>query len=84
MTPIQLFNPRMLGIVLFLVSSVVGAGEEGDSAKYTCPMHPHYIADEMGSCPICGMDLVKMTSGPALALEEENADGERAAITIAP
>ncbi|PUB90774.1 MAG: efflux RND transporter periplasmic adaptor subunit [gamma proteobacterium symbiont of Ctena orbiculata] len=84
MTPIQLLNPRMLGIVLFLVSSVVGAGEEGDSAKYTCPMHPHYIADEMGSCPICGMDLVKMTSGPELALEEEDTDGERAAITIAP
>ncbi|MEW8194626.1 MAG: heavy metal-binding domain-containing protein, partial [Candidatus Thiodiazotropha sp.] len=50
----------MLGIVFLLVTSVVGAGDEGDGAKYTCPMHPHYIADEMGSCPICGMDLVKM------------------------
>ncbi|MEW8119713.1 MAG: heavy metal-binding domain-containing protein, partial [Candidatus Thiodiazotropha sp.] len=60
MTPIQLLNARMLGIVFLLVTSVVGAGDEGDGAKYTCPMHPHYIADEMGSCPICGMDLVKM------------------------
>lgn len=28
--------------------------------QYTCPMHPHYIAAEPGSCPICGMDLVEM------------------------
>ena len=31
-----------------------------DISHYTCPMHPHYIADEMGSCPICGMDLVSV------------------------
>jgi Cu(I)/Ag(I) efflux system membrane fusion protein len=31
--------------------------------SYTCPMHPHYISDnEDGSCPICGMNLVPMTS----------------------
>ena len=28
-------------------------------AKYTCPMHPHYIStDADGICPVCGMDLV--------------------------
>jgi len=27
--------------------------------KYVCPMHPQIIRDEPGSCPICGMDLVK-------------------------
>lgn len=32
-------------------------------SAYTCPMHPHYIAtDSDGSCPICGMDLVPVTS----------------------
>ncbi|MBL4882909.1 MAG: efflux RND transporter periplasmic adaptor subunit [Planctomycetaceae bacterium] len=30
--------------------------------KYTCPMHPHYVADRPGSCPICGMDLVALES----------------------
>jgi len=25
---------------------------------YTCPMHPQVIKEEMGPCPICGMDLV--------------------------
>ena len=26
---------------------------------YVCPMHPQIIRDKEGSCPICGMDLVK-------------------------
>lgn len=27
--------------------------------KYVCPMHSQIVRDEEGSCPICGMDLVK-------------------------
>ncbi len=27
--------------------------------KYTCPMHPQIVQDKPGTCPICGMDLVK-------------------------
>ena len=27
--------------------------------NYVCPMHPQIIRDKEGSCPICGMDLVK-------------------------
>ncbi|MBB3186081.1 heavy metal-binding domain-containing protein [Microbacter margulisiae] len=26
---------------------------------YTCPMHPKVVSDKPGSCPICGMTLVK-------------------------
>ena len=35
-----------------------------DSANdvYTCSMHPEIIKHEPGSCPICGMDLVKKVS----------------------
>ncbi|GAA3963017.1 efflux RND transporter periplasmic adaptor subunit [Mucilaginibacter dorajii] len=29
--------------------------------KYTCPMHPQIMEDHPGSCPICGMPLVKKT-----------------------
>jgi Cu(I)/Ag(I) efflux system membrane fusion protein len=29
---------------------------------YTCPMHPQIIKDKPGSCPICGMDLVKKSA----------------------
>lgn len=28
------------------------------SAKYHCPMHPTYVSDRPGDCPICGMKLV--------------------------
>ncbi len=52
------------------------------AAKWTCPMHPHYIADAFGSCPICGMDLVKLeTPGEA---QGQTSAARRSAITIAP
>ena len=50
--------------------------------KWTCPMHPHYIADDPGSCPICGMDLVKLeTPGSA---QGQTKPQDRSQITIAP
>lgn len=30
--------------------------------KYTCPMHPQILRDEPGTCPICGMDLVRVSA----------------------
>lgn len=51
-------------------------------AKWTCPMHPHYISDDPGSCPICGMDLVKLeTPGSA---QGQTRPEDRSQITIAP
>jgi Cu(I)/Ag(I) efflux system membrane fusion protein len=29
------------------------------NVEYTCPMHPQILEDHPGSCPICGMTLVK-------------------------
>jgi RND family efflux transporter MFP subunit len=29
-----------------------------EQSQYHCPMHPTYIADKPGDCPICGMKLV--------------------------
>jgi membrane fusion protein, copper/silver efflux system len=38
------------------------AGKTSEQAKirYHCPMHPTYISDKPGDCPICGMKLVPM------------------------
>ena len=32
---------------------------------YVCPMHPQVTSDEPGSCPICGMDLVRRQQEPS-------------------
>jgi len=45
-----------LGILAFFaMSSDVFA----ETYKYVCPMHPQIVRDHEGTCPICGMDLVK-------------------------
>ena len=31
---------------------------------YRCPMHPDVVRDRPGTCPICGMDLVKVEPEP--------------------
>ncbi|WP_414628802.1 efflux RND transporter periplasmic adaptor subunit [Shewanella colwelliana] len=40
------------------------AQSSGDgNVKYVCPMHPHVVSDVPGTCPICGMNLEKVTMG---------------------
>ena len=43
-----------------------GAGK-ADQGKilYTCSMHPFIIKDKPGTCPICGMELIKKIDGAA-------------------
>ena len=36
---------------------------------YTCPMHPEIIRDKPGTCPICGMDLVKKETDSKMITE---------------
>ncbi|MDN5288309.1 MAG: efflux transporter periplasmic adaptor subunit [Mucilaginibacter sp.] len=51
-------------VVLFSACSnpkpvTVATTQEKSIVKYTCPMHPQIMEDHPGSCPICGMNLVK-------------------------
>jgi membrane fusion protein, copper/silver efflux system len=75
---------RAMGIVRWSLVAIVAlgaagawihyAGETGEgathaAAAYVCPMHPAVVQDRPGSCPICGMDLVRAAApgagGPA-------------------
>ncbi|MBA4322179.1 MAG: hypothetical protein C0408_05115, partial [Odoribacter sp.] len=31
--------------------------------SYTCPMHSEIISDKPGTCPKCGMELIKLEEG---------------------
>ena len=46
---------------------------KGKQLTFTCPMHPQVIKNEMGTCPICGMDLVpfeRNSNDKALTVDE--------------
>lgn len=45
--------------------------------QYTCPMHPHYISDHEGTCPICGMDLVPVAGSEESAADAPMQSGEK-------
>ncbi|MCH7599025.1 MAG: efflux RND transporter periplasmic adaptor subunit, partial [Myxococcales bacterium] len=34
-----------------------------EAQHYTCAMHPHINLPEPGNCPICGMELIPVTTG---------------------
>jgi len=51
---------KTLFLLTFLVTIIAAMPSIAQAQKYTCPMHPHYIALDEGTCPICGMDLVPL------------------------
>jgi Cu(I)/Ag(I) efflux system membrane fusion protein len=40
-------------------------GVSSAAVRYHCPMHPSYVSDRPGDCPICGMKLVPVEPSPA-------------------
>jgi len=75
MTSTRLRNAAILALALVLAACSKQPSEPARTAaddtaaehaikhtnpKYRCPMHPDVVRDEPGTCPICGMTLVKV------------------------
>lgn len=62
-----IFLPSGFRLVTFAILltwvMMITACKNDDSSHvhdtFTCPMHPTVISDRPGSCPVCGMDLVR-------------------------
>ncbi len=48
----------IVAAVAILALAAGCARHTSTNMKYQCPMHPTYISDKPGDCPICGMQLV--------------------------
>ncbi|ETZ23483.1 efflux RND transporter periplasmic adaptor subunit [Pedobacter sp. V48] len=75
---------KKIALLALVPSIFVAACSSEDNSKgkmtaakqqtFTCPMHPQVIKNEMGTCPICGMDLVpfeKNSNAKALKIDEK-------------
>ena len=65
-----------LAIWVILLVTLVSCGQGGDHAEhadtYTCPMHPTVLSHRPGTCPVCGMDLVrKARAGEEVEITED-------------
>ena len=62
----------MIIALLTLASCGQGVDHAEHADTYTCPMHPTVVSDRPGTCPICGMDLVrKARVGEEVEITEE-------------
>ncbi len=47
-----------LGMILSWIGFAPWEAHADSTVQYHCPMHPTYISNQPGECPICGMSLV--------------------------
>ena len=56
----------LVAVAAAAVLSLQGCGASEQAAtQYHCPMHPTYVSDRPGDCPICGMRLVPVETRTA-------------------
>jgi Cu(I)/Ag(I) efflux system membrane fusion protein len=65
---IILFSVASLSAFVFIAcknNQNTTAANQSKKEVWTCSMHPEIIRDKPGTCPICGMDLIKKEEGSA-------------------
>ena len=70
----------LIAVALVSVATISCTSNEKQSEKmemeagvqYTCPMHPEVVADKPGSCPKCGMDLVKKEATEKMEMKPDS------------
>lgn len=61
-----------IGAAALFFATSCSNGDAAHNDTYTCPMHPTVISDRPGSCPVCGMDLVrKARPGEEIKITED-------------
>jgi multidrug efflux pump subunit AcrA (membrane-fusion protein) len=73
-------SPTLMVIgVILLGGLLMGGGcssRKADATPYNCPMHPTYVSDRPGDCPICGMRLVPVKPAQSGEAEQSTSDTE--------
>ncbi|MBS1681480.1 MAG: efflux RND transporter periplasmic adaptor subunit [Bacteroidetes bacterium] len=49
----------LIGALIVFLSISCSVDKHSSADTYTCPMHPTVISDRPGTCPVCGMNLVR-------------------------
>lgn len=80
----NLINSILSSLALFMLLLLASCKGNDDHAGhqdvYTCPMHPTVLSDKPGTCPVCGMDLVRK----AQAGEEVEISGDLSKLIKSP
>lgn len=71
---------KTFALLILMLGLMVACNSEKEKQahihdEYTCPMHPQITQDKPGTCPICGMDLVKKSGDvQSVAVSDEMKD----------